>query len=81
MSRVKIFVGFWITCLLLLGCVNTIIEDFEKTVSTPVVRNETIESTTFATIAPPSDFVLYQLPGSAIGVYIPEDWIVTGEIH
>ena len=81
MRKVSNLFSFGIICLLISGCISITIEGSEKTAPAPVVHNETVELTPLPTIAPPADFRLYQLPGSNIGVYIPGDWVVTGEIY
>lgn len=80
MRKILIIIKFGIVCLLISGCINITVEEFEGTPPAPAVHNETVVPTPFPTIAPPADFRLYQLPGSKIGVYIPGDWAVTGEI-
>jgi len=81
MRKVSKLFTFGIICLLISGCISITIEGVEETAPAPAVHNETVDPTPLPTIAPPTGFRLYQLPGSRIGVYIPGDWVVTGEIY
>jgi len=76
-----IIITLGIASILISGCISITIEGLEETAPAPAVHNETVEPAPLPTIAPPADFRLYQLPGSRIGVYIPMDWVVTGEIN
>ena len=81
MRKVLIIITLGIVCLLISGCIGITIEGVEEMAPAPAVHNETVEPAPLPTIAPPADFRLYQLPGSGIGVFIPGDWVVTGEIQ
>lgn len=80
MKKPRLVLLISMTCVLISACTNQASEPVREPITDPVVHSRTALPTSVPVATPPSDFKHYHLPQSDIGIYLPQDWMITSEI-